>query len=67
MRLKAAAEAMLTPTTAANTALPSTVATARRPGTRPIARLIVLYKSEAAPERAMNSPIRMNSGITANT
>ena len=34
MRLKVAAEAIETPVTAAKTALPATVATARRPGRR---------------------------------
>ncbi len=67
MREKAAAAAMLTPVTNANTALASTVAMARRPGTRRVRRLISANRSVAAPHLARNSPISMNSGMTANT
>lgn len=42
MREKAAAEAMDTPVTAPNTALPVTVANARRPGRRLRLRLMTL-------------------------
>ena len=67
MRENAAAAAIDTPVTKANTAFASTVAIARRPGRRRDSRLISANRSLAAPHRARNSPISMNSGITANT
>ncbi len=67
MRENAAAAAMLTPVTKANSALAIMVATASRPGSQPLARLTSAYRSLAAPHLARNSPISMNSGMTANT
>ncbi|MNC84504.1 hypothetical protein D3C83_00600 [compost metagenome] len=67
MRENAAAAAIETPVTNANTAFASTVAIASRPGIRRIRRLINANKSRAAPHLARKSPISMNSGITANT
>ena len=67
MREKAAAAAMLTPVTKAKMALAITVAIARRPGTRLVRRLTRANRSVAAPHLARNSPISMNSGMTANT
>ena len=66
MREKAAAEAMETPVTKEKMVLPMTVATVRRPGSRRTPRLMAPYMSVIAPDRAMNSPISMNSGMTAN-
>ena len=63
----AAAEAMDTPVTNENSALPSTVAMASRPGRRLSRRLIPRYRSVTAPDFPMNSPISMNNGMTANT
>ena len=54
------------PVTAANAALPVTVATPNLPGTplRPL--LIKVYKSPAAPLLDRKSPIRTNKGIVIN-
>ena len=67
MRENAAAAAIETPVTNANTALASTVAIASRPGTQRVRRLMSAKRSRAAPHLARKSPISMNSGMTANT
>ena len=65
IRENAAAEAMDTPVTAAKTELPLIVAMARRPGNRRKVRSQMRYRSAAAPDREMMSPISTNSGMTA--
>ena len=67
MRENAAAAAIETPVTKANTALASTVAIPRRPGSQRVERLTSANRSVAAPHLARNSPISMNNGMTANT
>src|SRR6218665_2330910 len=62
--LNAAAAATPTPVTAANTALPPTVATARRPGTPRSLWLTMLNRSLAAPQCAMSMPITVKQGMT---
>ena len=62
--LNTVAEATLTPVTAANTALPITVAAARPPGTFSSILWAHLNKSPAEPETAMMVPMSMKSGIT---
>ena len=53
------------PVTKEKMVLPITVATASRPGNLRTPRLIAPYMSVMAPEREMNSPISMNSEMTA--
>ncbi len=67
MRENAAAAAMLTPVTNAKIAFATTVAIASRPGTTRVNRFTSANTSRAAPHLARNSPISMNSGITAKT
>ena len=62
--LNTVADATLTPVTAANTALPITVAAARPPGTFSNILCAHLNRSPAEPETAMIVPMSMKRGIT---
>ena len=65
--VKAAAEAMDTTVTAPKKAFPKTVAKVSLPGIFFKDLCMRLYKSLAAPDFEINSPIKTNKCITANT